>query len=128
MMSEIVQIQLELSTREENQNIAKTVEVARLAIRSQPHHLPLLAILAKAQILRRRGIKEAEAVRVLDPVPHLQAPTLAPTNHGAHKIAEAVNREQSRPFERRDEECARHVRLMVLHIVEHGAQFCVGYF
>ena len=46
--------------------------------------------------------------------------TIAP--HGADKIAEAVDGKDCSPVEWRYQEAARHVRLVMLHIVKLGAE------
>ena len=66
-MAEIGEVQPEGPIRQEAHKLAHGVEVGRLAVRSEPHHLVLVAIVRKAEILRERLVEDAERMRKIYP-------------------------------------------------------------
>src|SRR5688572_12480344 len=65
MVNEIIQPQLEarLSVPLQQHDLVEFILELRLAVRSEPHHLVLIAVFPEAQILRNRRIEEAQRMR-----------------------------------------------------------------
>ncbi len=122
VVAEVVEVQLEPPVVDGVNELPELVDVGRLAVRRQAHHLPLLAVAVKADELRDGRVEEAGRVRELDPVDDLQLPIAPHAAHRRHEVAEAVDRQAGRLLERRDEERAGDVRLVVLDGVELGLQ------
>ena len=57
VVSKIFQVQPESSVGPELEHVAQRVDVGRIAIRREPHHLVLVAVMRKAEELRQRAVK-----------------------------------------------------------------------
>ena len=120
-MREVIEVQLEEAA--ELHQPAHLSEVRRrVAVRRKPHHLSLVAVLRKAEPLRDRRVVDAERVWERHALEHLEVVVAADGEHRRREVAEAVHRQDRRLIERRDEEGARDVRLVVLDVVELRAQ------
>ncbi len=97
------------------------VEKARRAVRREAHHLALVAVLREAEPLGDRGVEDPERVREQDALEHAERGSAALREHRRGEVAEAVDGQDRGVLERRDEERARDVRLVVLDVVELGA-------
>ena len=122
VVREVVEVQLEeLAVQLHEVAHLRAVHV-RLAVRREPHHLPLVAVLREAEPLRDGRVVDAERVRERDTVEHLQPVAATDRDERRREVAEAVERQHRRLVERRDEERGRRVRLVVLDVVERRAQ------
>ena len=101
---------------------AHLVQIPRLAVRREPHHLVFVAVMRKAEILRQRLVKDAERMRKIDPILHLDSGPATDAPRGAGEIAEAVHRHDHRLLERRDMKRRGQMRQMVLHRVHLAAK------
>ena len=122
MMDKVVEIEFKAAILANAHNLAHLVEVDRLAIGRQPHHLALVTIFGKAQPLGDGGVEDAQRVGEVDLVQHLQLVALAHPPHGAVKVAHAIDREDGRLREGGDEKGAGHVGAMVFDVVKLGFQ------
>ena len=68
MVAEILKVQPKGPIRQEMDKLAHGLEVRRLAVWSEPHHLVFVAIVRKPEILRERLVKHSERVRKVDPL------------------------------------------------------------
>ena len=100
VVREVVQVQLELPRVRQAEDLPELVQAARLPVRGQPHHFPLVPVLAETQILGGGGVENSQAVGILDPVQHLQAIAVAAPDHRTHEVAKAIHRQQGRLLER----------------------------
>ena len=121
VVQEVVEAELEHRPVELHE-LAHLVEVARLAVGREAHHLALVAVVREAEPLRDRGVEDPERVRVEDALEHLELVAVALGEHRRGEVAEAVDGEDRGVLERRDEERARDVRLVVLDVVEAGGE------
>src|SRR5436190_12330064 len=125
-VAKIIQIEPKLPFLFSPNDVAKLSDEPRAPERRQPHHLSFVSIMRKTEKLRCRRIDNPERVRIfnlaqnLDRVPNAFAP------HRRNEIAKAVEREQRRPFERRNEERTREMRPMMLNVMKPRAQSRVG--
>ncbi len=120
VVQEVVEPQLEeVAFRADDP--AHLVEEARGAVRGQAHHLALVAVLGEAEPLGDRGVEDPERVREEHSLEDPERRSTALGQHRAGEVTEAVHGEDRRVLERRDEEGARHVRLVVLDVVQLGA-------
>ena len=62
-VAEVRQIQLEPAIVEQADEVSKRADFARLAVRREPHHLELVAVLGKAEELRDGEVQNAERMR-----------------------------------------------------------------
>src|SRR5215475_6901317 len=115
MMNEIVQPQIEarLSVLPEQHDLAEFVLELRLAVRSEPHHLVLVAVFPKAQVLRDRRVEETERVREGDRSGNRQFLVTAYAPHRAGEISQSVDRQQRRLVETGDEKRTGQMRLVM---------------
>ncbi len=93
------------------------LDVTRLAVRRKAHDLALVAVLRKAEPLRDGRVEDPERVREQDAVEHAEARAAPMRENRAREVAEAVDGEDGGLLERRDEEGAGDVGLMVLDVV-----------
>ncbi len=121
VVREVVEAELEQGPVELDE-LAHLREVARLAVRREAHHLALVAVVRKAEPLGDGGVEDPERVRVEHALEHLVAVAVALGEHRRGEVAEAVDREDRRVLEGRDEEGRRDVRLVVLDVVDLGAE------
>ena len=105
---------------------AEDVQVLRLAVGGEAHHLVLVAVLGEAEVLRDGRVEDAEGVRERNLPGDLEVVSLPDAPHRAHHVAEAVDREHGRPFERRDVERGADVREVVLDEVRLRAERGLG--
>ena len=106
----------------EADDVAHHVEVARLAVGGEAHDLALVAPRAEAQVLRDRRVGHAQRVRVEHAREDLHVGPAAVGEHRAGEVPEAVDREDRRLLEGRDEERAGEMGAVVLDVVELRAQ------
>jgi hypothetical protein len=93
MVNKIFQAKLEAWTAGvgvEVNNVAKALQLLRLAVRRQTHHFVLITEFQKTQILGHRAIKNSQRMRERDGASNLHMTAAASAPHGAGKIAEAV--------------------------------------
>ena len=76
----------------------------------------------KAKVLRQRLVEDAERMREVNAAGDGDDITAPDTPGRTGKITEAIDRDDSRLFERRDMERRREVREMMLDGMETGAQ------
>src|SRR5688500_3136853 len=91
-----------------------------LPVRSEAHHLELIAVVLEAEVLRHGRVHQAEGVWKIDLVEQVQLVAASNRHRRADEIAEPIDRAASCVVERRDEEGARKMSRMVLHIVDPG--------
>ena len=102
---------------------AELLDVRRLPVRREPHHLPLLAVLREPEELGHGRVEEAERSAGTRPRRAARGPPPRPTARmHRDEVAEAVHRDAGRLLERRDEERAREVGAVVADGVEGGAE------
>ena len=116
MVREVVEVELEEVARGPHEPV-KLLREARRAVGREAHHLALVAVAREAEPLGHRGVERAERVRGLDPLQHLERRTFAVREHRADSVAERVDRQDSGVLEAGDEERARQVRDVVLHVM-----------
>ena len=96
-----------------------------VAVGREAHHLALVAVFREAEPLRDGRVEDPERVREEDAVEDREAGAVALREHRRGEVAEAVHGEDRRILERRDEERTRDVRLVVLDVVELGADLAL---
>ena len=119
VVREVVEVELEQRPVELHE-LAHLREVPRRPVRREAHHLALVAVVRKAEPLRDGGVEDAERVRVDDALEHVEVVAVALREHRRREVAEAVDREDGRVLERRDEERRRDVRLVMLDVVHRA--------
>ena len=124
VVREVVEVQLEEVRRLHELAHLLAVDVG-VAVRGEAHHLALVAVLREAQPLRDGRVEDAERVREEHAVEHVEVVAVAEREHRRGEVAEAVHRQDRGLLERRDEERARDVRLVVLDVVELRAQLAL---
>ena len=72
--------------------------------------------------MRDGGVEDPERVRERHAVEHVEVVAVPRREHRRGEVAEAVHRQDRRLLERRDEERARDVRLMVLDVVDRRSE------
>ena len=89
------------------------VDVLRLAIRRQAHHLVFAGVDPETGEVGERRIQQAQRVREAQLVQDLQIVAAAHSNRAGRPLADAVNRDHRGLLEGRREKCRRGVRFMV---------------
>ena len=107
-------------------DLAHRLHVRRRPVRREAHHLVLVAVIGKAEILGQSLIEDAERVREIYPTldRDVAFPTDTPCRAG--EITETVDRDDSRFLERRNVKGRRQMREMVLDIVDRAAKAVSG--
>ena len=114
VMLEIFETQAETDVSMSSHDAAKFIEISRLAVSGQAHHLVLIAKFFKAEVLRDRGVIQAERVRECNRAGDIHPIAPARSPHGAGEIAQPVRREKRGLLEWRDKKCAGQMGLVVL--------------
>ena len=125
-MPEVFQVQTKLTVGFGAHQIAELFDVTGLAIRREAHDFPFVAVIREAEKLCGRRVQDSERVRILDLAQHLDRIPFSHAPHGRDKIAKAIQRNQRRPGERRNEEGAGQMRAMMLDVVKRRSQFRFG--
>ena len=102
--------------------LAKLIEVGRLTVGAEAHHLVFVAKFPEAEVLGDRGVVHSQRMRERHRAVHLHAVALAGGPHGAGEVTQAVGGEQRRLLERRDKKCAAEMRLMMFDAMKLRAQ------
>jgi hypothetical protein len=119
-MPEVRQVELELSARAEMDERADLPGEARLAVRRQPHHLELVAVIGEAEVLRDRKVEHSQGVWKEDVSVHRDPRSGDTAPRRADEIAEPVDGADGGVVERRHERRARQVRRMMLDKARTG--------
>ena len=90
------------------------VDVLRLAVGRQAHHLVLAGVHLEAGVVGEGRIEQADRVREVDLVRDLQIVAIADAEAGGGPLADAVDGQEGRRLVGRREERRRGVRLVVL--------------
>ena len=122
VVAEVGEIERKSAVPRQPHDPAHLVEVTRLAIGREPHHLVLVAVVRKTDELRDRLVEHAERMRERHPAIQAQRRTASDAPGGGGEIAEAVDRNRHRLFERRHVEGRGHVRQVMLDAVEFTAE------
>ena len=125
-MGEIVEVQAETELAivgAEAHDIAKGVEILRLAVRSETHHFVFVAEFQEAEILGHGAVVEAEGVGKCDGAINVHAVAAAGAPHGTGEITEAVGGKQRGMLKRRNEVSAGEMGLVVLDAMKGGFYF-----
>jgi hypothetical protein len=122
MMAEIIETQTKLPVFFGADDLAKLVDEAWPPIRRETHHLSLVAVMWKAEKLRRRGVNDAGRVWIFNLAQHVDRIIFTHSPHRRDEVTEAVDRQEGRAFKRRNEEAAREMRAMVFDVVKARAQ------
>ena len=80
--------------------------------------------MAKADVLRARGVEQTQRVREVHTLADLQIVAAARSEHRRDEVPEAVDRQAGRLVERREEERGGHMGTVVLDVVNRGADPC----
>jgi hypothetical protein len=94
------------------------IDVLRLPVRGQPHHLVLARIDLESGVVRERRVQQPQRIRPAQLVHQRQVRALPDADGGGGPLAHAIHRENGRFREWRGVEGAGRVRLMVFGI-EH---------
>ncbi len=89
-----------------------------VAVRREPHHLPLVSVVEKAEPLCQCEVEDSERVREEHAIDHVVRVAVPDGGHGRCEVAECVDREDRGLVERRHEERARDMCLVVLDVVD----------
>ena len=92
------------------------VEVLRLPIRSEPHHLVLAGVDLEAGVIGEGRVEQAERVGPPQFAQELELAASADADGGRRPLTNAVHGQNCSLFERGREEGARRMRLVVLGI------------
>src|SRR6266404_3710064 len=122
VMAKIIQVQAELPAFFSANDVAKLFDKAWFAIRRQTHDLAFVAVVGKADKLRRGGVNNAGRVWILDLTQKLNRVPFPFGPHRGDEITKAINREQRRTLERRNEKRAGQVRAMMLDVMKFRPQ------
>ena len=98
------------------------VRVARPPVGRERPQLPLVPEVPEAEELGERGFEHPERVREGDAIQDVEIPVAPEHPNRRHTVAEAADREAGSLLEGRQEEGARHERLVMLDAVDLGAQ------
>src|SRR6266550_7694137 len=118
VVAEVIKIQTKPSIFFGANDLAKLIDKTRLAVRRKSHHLPFIAIMRKADELRRSCIDYARGMRILNLSQHIDRIPFSPCPHGRDEITEAIDGKQRGTLERRNKEGAGKMSSMVFDIVK----------
>src|SRR6266404_5231170 len=120
-VAKIIEIKPKLTFLFSPNDVAKLSNEPRPPIRSQPHHLSFIAIMRKTEKLRRCRVDDPKRVRIFNLTQDFDRVPASDPPHRRNEIAKAVEREQRRAFERRNEERTSQMRPVMLNVMEARA-------
>src|ERR1043166_4830902 len=91
-MQKIIEVEAEAPVLFGAHNLAKLIDVSRLAIRRESHHLAFIAIVRKPQKLRGGRVNDSQRVWILNLAEHFDRIAFTEAPHCRDKIAEAIER------------------------------------
>ena len=98
------------------------------AVGREPHHLVLVAVMGKAEILGQRLIEDAERMRKIDAAIDADSVVPSPTPQAAlAKSPKPSTETTTASFERRDVERRGQMRHVVLYRVNRSIEYAVGH-
>src|SRR6187399_2044587 len=101
--------------------LTEQVDLSRIAVRRQAHHLEFVAVPWEPQKLGDCKVQLTERMREIDAIEHGQRAAFAARDRRAHEVAEAVDRTDRGLVEGRYEERARQMRGVMLDPVQPPA-------
>ena len=112
---EVVQVQPEGAiVLDVDELLLDDVEILRLAVGREPHHLVFARVDLEAGVVGEGGIEQTERVREVDLADHLQAVAVSQRQRRRGPFADTVHRQHGRALERRREEGAGGMAQVVL--------------
>jgi len=120
---EVAQVEREGAVVLQLDDLLHRLDVARLAIRRETHHLVFVAVVRKADELRHRLVEHAERMGKVDAAVDGDRTALAQPPGGGGKIAEAIDRNRHGLVVRRHQEGRGQVAEMVLDGMHGAAEF-----
>src|SRR5688572_7375288 len=118
MMAEVVEVQSKLPVLFRAHDLAKLVDKPRAAVRREAHDFYIVAVVRKAEKLRRRCVDDSDRMWIFDLSGYLDVVALPRGPHRRDEVAEAVDRQQRGAFERRNIETACEMRTMMFDVVK----------
>src|SRR5215471_18059288 len=126
MMAEVAKIELEGTVGLQPHDIPHLVEERRLSVRRKPHDFVLVAVIGKAEILRKPLIENPQRVREIYPAHHVDHAVAPNTPRRARKVPEAIDGEHCGFGEWRYEIGRINMAQMVLDMMHDAAKALVG--
>src|SRR5207245_2230172 len=93
--AEELEVEPEAAVRLQMNDLAHGVEEGCAPIGGEPHHLVIVAIVRKAEILRKRLIKHAERMREIHAALDIDLAVRGRAPGGAGEIAKAIHRDDA---------------------------------
>ena len=109
-MLEVREIELEAAGVADAHERADLAREAGLAVRREAHHLELVSVLGKAEVLRDGEIQHAERMREIDASADADPRAVEDAPRRADEVAESVDRTDGGAVERADVRRARQMR------------------
>src|ERR1035437_9568902 len=122
MVAEIIEVQPIRSISLQRHDPPHLRHKTRLTVGRQTHHLVLVSIMRKAEVLRHRLIENAKRMRKINPLVDFDAVARADAPGRTRKIAESVHRDRNSLIEWRNKKRRSQVRKMMLDLVHHPAE------
>ena len=119
VMTKVIEVQSKLTVLFGADDFCETRSMKRgLTVRRKAHHLAFVAVVGKAEKLRRRGVDDAGRVRILHLAQYIDRVPFSRCPHRRDEIAKAVDRKQCGFFKRRHEERTREMRAMMFDVMK----------
>src|ERR1700754_809966 len=117
-MAEIIEVQFKPTIGVRPDCLPHFFQEPRSAIGRKPHDLVFVAVIRKAEILRKRLIENAERMGKQDAALLVNTASLADAPDRTGKVSESVNRDDSCAVERRYVKGGGEMRDMMLDVSE----------
>ena len=122
-MAEVAEIQLESAIGLGRDHLPQLVGLRWLAIGRESHHLVFIAVFGEAEVLRDRGVKQAQRMRIMNALKNIDRIATADGEHRRDKIAKAIDGQAHSFFIRRAEKRRGDVSQVMLDGIERRELF-----
>ena len=96
----------------------QSIQIIRFPVSRQAHHLVLVTIVEKSQVLGQRQIEEPERMGKRHAIENLDPISFAAPDHRADKISEPVHRDHGAGLERRHQKRRGEMGPVMLHVMD----------
>src|SRR5687767_283123 len=122
MVTEVVEVQPELSVFFGADDVTKLIYKTRPAVRREAHDLAFIAVMWKPEKLSRSRVDDAGGMWVLNVTQYVDRVSFAGRPHRGDEVSESIDRKQCCLLERRYEKAAREMCAMMFDVVKTCSQ------
>src|SRR6266849_10235546 len=118
MMEKVLEVEFKPAFGFYADDPTQSIQIVRFPVSRQAHHLVLVTIVEKSQVLGQRQIEEPERMGKRHAIENLDPLSFAPPDHCADKISEPVHRDHGAGLEWRHQKRRREMGPVMFHMMD----------